>query len=150
MNRRNQLIGCVFGGMVWWAATAHVGQGAFLIPFTTIDQGAHSGLQQPSHAVLRTWEQWATLWAQHVGPSAVPPSVDFSTEMVIAVFIGRRSTAGYEVEITQVLLTDQGLRVTYRERTPPAGALVRPVLTAPFHIIRLPRSDLPVDMLQEP
>lgn len=150
MSRRGSVLGILLCGIIAGNALATSTQGAPVISFATVDQGLHSRVAQPLQAVIRTPVEWAALWARHAGLSVVPPAVDFSTEMIIAVFAGERPTSGYEVEITRVLSTDQGLRVTYQEHAPPAGTLVRPVLTTPFHVIRLPRSEKPVHMLPKP
>jgi hypothetical protein len=147
--RHPTVFGCVLGSLVGWTALAH-SLGGGPVSFVTVARGSVSRVKQPLETVVRTPDDWAGLWARHVGPSAPPPSVNFAAEMVVAVFAGERPTTGYGLEITQVLSTDRSLQVTYRERTLPAGALVRPVVTAPFHIIRLPRFGGPVHILREP
>lgn len=148
--RQGTLFGWMLGSLVGWAAVAHSLGDGLAVSFSTVARGGVSRVKQPLDAVVRTREEWAALWARHVGPAAAAPTVDFSAEMVVAVFAGERPTTGFDLEITRVLSTDRGLQVAYRERTPPPGALVRPVLTAPFHVIRLPRSELPVHVLREP
>ena len=147
--RQRTVFGYVLGSLVGWTALAH-SLGGGPVSFVTVARGSVSRVKQPLETVARTREEWAGLWARHVGPSAAPPPVDFSAEMVVAVFAGERPTTGYGLEVTQVLSTDRGLQVMYRERTLPAGALVRPVVTAPFHIVRLPRFQGPVHILREP
>ena len=122
---------------------------ALAVPFTTVDRGVHSGIRETLHAAVRTPAEWEAVWRRHAGGMATP-HVDFAAEMVVAVFAGERRTSGYEIEITRVVASAGGLQVTYRERTPPAGALLLPVLTAPFHVIRLPRADGPVRVVKEP
>jgi hypothetical protein len=146
--RQWTVFGCVLGSLVGWTALAH-SLGGGPVSFATVARGSVSRMKQPLEMVVRTREEWAGLWARHVGPSTAPPIVDFSAEMVVAIFAGERPTTGYGVEVTRVVSTDRGLQVTYRERTLPAGALVRPVITAPFHIIRLPRFEGPVHILRE-
>ncbi|MBI3047208.1 MAG: protease complex subunit PrcB family protein [Acidobacteria bacterium] len=57
----------------------------------------------------------------------------------MAVFLGLRQTAGFEVEITAVRSQDGKAVVEYVERRPPSDALVAQVLTAPFHIVSVSR-----------
>lgn len=147
---RLPLLGCLVWGVAAGIALADSTPSARAVAFVTVDRGLQSGVRQRLQAIVRTPEQWAALWRRHSGPSAAPPSVDFAAEMVIGVFAGERPATGYEVEITRVLGTDHGLRVSYRQRTPSPGALVRPVLTSPFHLVRLPRTDLTVDIVPEP
>lgn len=147
MTRRRAALGCLGASLL--VCTVLTSAGA-VVPFVTVARGARSGVREPLDAVVRTPEAWAALWARHIGASAAPPPLDFATEMIIAIFAGTRPTTGYDVEITRVVATDGGLRVSYRERRPPAGSLVNPALTAPFHIIRLPRADGPVALTREP
>ena len=143
---------------IWLAGCAVLNAGAVveapagdsLVPFVTVDRGVRSRVREPLQAVIRTPAEWDTLWTRHAGRPASPPPVDFAGEMVIAIFVGTRPTDGYQVDITELRATDQGIEVTYRERTPPPGALVHPVLTAPFHIIRVPRSEEPVRVRPNP
>ncbi len=148
--REHLVVGWLLGGLVGWSVLSAFAQGGPPVSIVTVARGAVSRVKEPLQAVVRTKQEWTALWARHMGPAAAPPpSVDFSLEMVIAVFAGERPTAGYDVEITRVLSTDSGIQVTYRERTPAAGALVRQVVTAPFHIIRLPRSEGSVQTKRE-
>ncbi len=49
--------------------------------------------------VLTTQEDWLTMWAKH-SPYTQPPSVDFSKQTVVAIFLGKRETEGYSVALT--------------------------------------------------
>ena len=125
------------------------GAGGASVSFETVARGVHSRLSEPLQAVIRTPEEWAALWTRHAGVEP-PPFVDFTRDMVVAIFAGARPTSGYQVEIAGVRVVDQNIEVTYRERTPPAGAPRRPVVTAPFDVIRLPRSEMPVRIRLDP
>lgn len=107
-----------------------------LVSFTAIDRGEMSGVDAPRQVVIRTSEEWQTLWREHnAGKPA--PSVDFSTSAVVGVFLGSRPTAGFQVEIVRVE-TDGGVAVIeYVERKPPPGAVVAQILTSPFHLVSL-------------
>ena len=109
----------------------------------TVAQGSRSGIEQSREAIARTPEEWKTLWKAHGGAESLP-AVDFSREMVAAVFPGTRPTGGYRVEITAARREGQSLVVEYMERRPGADAIVSQALTSPFHIVRLPRHDGPV------
>lgn len=113
------------------------------ITFATIAQGSDSQIVTPRHVVVRTQNEWQTLWKEHSGEP--PPTVDFSRSIVVGVFVGSRPTAGYQVDIATVK-SDGGLAVVeYRERRPAPGTLVAQVLTSPFHLVSLPRD---VDTIQ--
>ena len=84
-------------------------------------------------------------------PSAPPPppSVDFSRDMVVALFMGERPTGGYAIEVTQIERTDAGLSIRYRTRHPDPSAMQTQALTQPFHLIKLARVDDSVTFVAE-
>jgi len=112
-----------------------------LIPMTSIARGGISDIMEPREAVVRSAGDWQTLWRDHGGPGAMAPEVDFSTEMVVGVFLGARNTGGYDVEITGVEPEAKGLVVRYTETMPGPGAMLAQVITSPFHLIRVARTD---------
>jgi len=80
---------------------------------------------------------------------ARPPPVDFSRDMVVALFMGERGTGGYEIEITRVERVESGLVVQYRRTSPDPGAMLSQALSQPFHLVKLPRNDGPVIFVAE-
>jgi hypothetical protein len=119
---------------------------------TTVAQGSRSGVTEALEVVVRAPAEWASLWARHAGPGVPSPPIDFAREMVVAVFLGRRPASGFRVQITDVHETGAGrdLEVIYQELDAAAGAMRRPVVTTPFHIVSLPRSEMPVRFRQSP
>jgi protease stability complex PrcB-like protein len=109
----------------------------------TIDKGGQSNIEAAKQVVAKTPQEFAALWQPHNGDKPAP-KVDFATEMVVAVFMGSRPTAGFSVEILSAAERGGQLVVTYRERMPSEGAMTAQVLTAPYHIAAIPKSDKPV------
>ncbi len=113
------------------------------IPFVTIALGKTSRIPKPLQLVVRDRQAWLNLWTRHAGPSGPAPTVDFSREMVIAIFAGA-SAVPRMVAITRIIRVSEGLTVLYATRDlplPDAGGLSPSV---PFHMVRLVRSTLPV------
>jgi hypothetical protein len=120
--------------------------------FSTLTKGVNGGVRESAQLVVRSQSEWAALWGRLMRPRATPPpppAVDFSIEMIVALFMGERPTGGYEIEATRVERTDSGLTVHYRVKRPEAGAILMQVLTQPFHLIKLPRVDEPVTFFAE-
>ncbi len=119
------------------------------VPFATIAAGKFSRIPTPMTLVLRTQAEWADLWRRAAGPGgAVPPAVDFRREMVAAVFGGQVSEPA-AMAITRIARTSDRLMIWYTltfTRPPLDGGV--PVAFAPFHIVRLARSPLPVEFVQ--
>jgi hypothetical protein len=80
------------------------------------------------------------LWRKHGGTGEAPP-VDFSREIVLGVFLGTRSTAGYGVEIIRAVGGGGVLTVQYAETSPSRDAVVAQILTAPYHLVAIPKHD---------
>jgi protease stability complex PrcB-like protein len=132
------------------AACAAVG---VAVPFSTLAKGLNSGVREPAQVVIRNRDDWVAFWERHTRTQAESPSappVDFSADMVVALFMGERGAAGHAIEITRVERTDSSLAIHYRTRGPDPGAMLAQVLTQPFHAIRLPRVDGPVMFVESP
>ena len=99
----------------------------------TIVTDMMSQVESPKQAVARTEAEWATLWHEHAGGTAMP-KVDFGSRTVVAVFLGTRNSAGYFVEITGTRLDKSALIVEWRERRPERGQISAQVITSPAHI----------------
>ncbi len=117
------------------------------VPFTTIALGSQSGIRTRSEVVIRTPSEWQTLWQKHMAglPQApARPAVDFSRDMVIAVFAGE-VPAHTRVSIQTMTYQKDRLAVFVRiADLQPGPALADPGTDTPFHIVRLSRSPLPV------
>src|SRR5262249_10326930 len=100
----------------------------------TIDRGQSSRVATMRLATASTPAEWAALWAAHA-PDSPLPAVDFSKNMVAAVFLGTRPTAGFGVEIIRARTDGQALVVEYAEKKPAAGSLSAQVLTSPYYIV---------------
>ena len=117
---------------------------AFLMTLQTpaairsIDKGLDSQMDAARQATARTAAEWEALWRLHGGERTRPP-VDFGKEIVVAVFMGSRPSAGFSVEIVGTRVDGPALVVQYRETRPAPDAFVAQVLTMPYHIATVPR-----------
>ena len=114
--------------------------GNALVPvsFTTISQSEQSGVEEARQVVVRTPEEWKALWKAHA-PGQPMPAVDFTKSMVIGVFVGSRSTAGYRATITAIESEGANVVVTYREDRPGARDILAQMITFPHHLVRVER-----------
>lgn len=111
---------------------------------TTIAYGYQTGLRTPAQLVIRTEEDWASVWKRHHSrtlPAPPLPPVDFTREMVLGVAPGERPTGGYGVRIASVRVDDGRMRVEVRETRPADGAVVPMVLSSPYELVKVPRFD---------
>lgn len=107
----------------------------------TIEKGDQSNVDDARQALVRTEAEWTRLWQQHA-PDHPRPRVDFSKEMVVAVFMGSRPNAGFSTAITSAMAANGALIVRYTETKPAAGAVSAQILTFPYHIVAIGRADV--------
>ncbi len=125
------------------AVSSNSGEG---VPFSTIDQGIHSGVDTNKVVAIRDAALWSTVWKEHkrtlLSPEE-PPAVDFAKEMVIAVFMGRRPSGGFSVNIKDISASEPaaGLTVHFEEVKPGRGCFATAMITSPYHIVRLARRE---------
>ena len=110
---------------------------------TTIARGPMSAVSESKQTVARSAAEWNTLWKAHAATQPVP-DVDFTANMVAAIFLGCQPTGGFSVEMTGTRRDGDALVIEYVERRPGRRDIVSQVLTSPFHIVKLPRHDGPV------
>jgi len=109
----------------------------------TIAQGSDSRITEARQVAIRSSDEWQALWKDH-SPQAEPP-VDFSSSIVVGVFLGSRPTAGYRVDIISVTIESATAVVEYRERRPEPGALLAQIVTSPYHLVRIPGSPAKIE-----
>lgn len=115
------------------------------VPFKTVIAGTTSHITEPTSVVVRDRAAWIALWRRHTGSDrGAPPPVEFARDMLVAVF-GGASTEATTAGIARITREPIGLVVWYSvqaTRPLPPGDLG--TLRAPFHIVRLAQSTLPV------
>jgi hypothetical protein len=107
----------------------------------TIEKGDQSNIDDARRVLVRTDAEWTTLWRQH-HPDKPRPAVDFSKEMVVAVFMGSRPNAGFSTAVISATAANGALIVRYRETMPGPGTVSAQILTFPYHLVAIPRADV--------
>jgi hypothetical protein len=117
------------------------------VAYKTVVSAAFSGIESAREVVIKDAGAWSALWAEHSQNRLAAPEVDFSRNMLIAVFGGnnfKNDKGCGDFEIVYVGAQDGKLLVEYEfhDRTPVAMCL--PVVTQPVRIVSVPRVDAPV------
>ncbi len=112
----------------------------------TIAKGAFSAIQEPVELVVTNKSQWEDLWKKHSkrAPAEPAPDVDFNKETVLFVSMGRKNSGGYSISIQSVEKAGSGWVAKVVKKSPQAGAMTIQALTAPFHIVTVPGTELKV------
>jgi PrcB C-terminal len=116
------------------------------LSIATVQKGNRSAIRAPLQTIIRNQDEWKAFWKRHSSTDAdqAPATiVDFDREMVVGIFLGEKSTGGYEVEIVRAEQRDSALYFYYREESPPPGAMVTQSLTQPFHLVKVAKYQNP-------
>lgn len=112
--------------------------------FKTIAKGYYSGHDERKNYVIINKDDWKNLWDKVnsiITPKPFLAEIDFSRNMIVAVFQGAQSTGGYAIDIVKVVETGNTLEVFVQEISPGRGCGVTFVVTQPYHIIEVQRVD---------
>jgi len=126
--------------------------------FETLKHGTHSLITTKQEAVIDNDEAWLEFWEKHqtgyfpsltggFAPSSVSlPQVDFTKELVIAVYMGEQRTGGYDITIEGITLNkmEAEVEVTVTVTRPNPQDIVTQVLTQPFHMVKVQKPNTPV------
>ncbi len=148
MNSNQSLVVCLLFACLFGCVSM---KGAQPLPIRSLATGAFSGIKVAQQKVIQDAGQWEALWKLHstsVGAAEKIPAVDFSKEMVIVATMGTRRTGGYSTEIVRVEPGGKTLSIAVRQSSPPPGAITIQALTAPFHFVAVPRSDLKPEFVE--
>jgi hypothetical protein len=101
--------------------------------------------------VIKDENKWKELWSKRSdvvpqGEIQIPENakVDFSKDMVIAVFMGRKPNGCYGTKITSIIKKSSEIVVHIQETTPDKGMMCIQVITYPSFVVKIPKSELPV------
>lgn len=143
------LIACAivfwYGGL--WKDTSKAVSGAsataaVAVPFSEIAQGDHSSVTQRVDYLITSSSELDELWSM-TNASGTPPVINFATSSVIAVFAGDKPTDGYSIDVSNV--ADAAERtVSVMIRVPNPACAGAQAATAPYQIISLPKTTLPL------
>jgi hypothetical protein len=111
------------------------GAGELIEPLETWG-GATATVEVQSTMRAATAEEWRTLW-QLAGVTP-PRPLAVGREIASGVFLGRRPTGGFGVEILGLQPEPGTHEVVWREHTPPRDAVVTQALTTPWQIAVFP------------
>lgn len=114
----------------------------------TLSRDAYSGHELRKNYIITDAATWKDIWAETLSDHPqMPevPGVDFSTEMVLAVYMGRKTSGGYSTTIERVVETDDKLEVFVKETRPGRGMMTTMALTNPYHAVKIQKSDKKVE-----
>lgn len=131
-------------------AIAFLPKSGTAIPFAPVVNDGFSNITAPRQVVVKDAASWAALWAEHSKTRIAAPSVDFSRNMVVAVFSGDVSSGCKTTSIVKVVSREGKMVVEYQERDITTVAVCLPVISQPMQAVSVPRIDAKVEFLKVP
>jgi hypothetical protein len=132
-----------------------------LLAALSLDSTNMSGVHDRRDLVIKDKDAWARLWAEHTsqvrtvndtGTPSVPrplPDVDFTTQMVIGVFLGMGGNGCNSTSISSVSSDGKTITVRHSDTVPGIGIMCTMYVPSPAQLVTVPRSDLPVQFVRE-
>lgn len=102
-----------------------------------------SGYEDPVRTLITDEDAWAEAWQTlHAAVSPMPerPHIDFDASVLVLAAMGTRPSTGYSVTIEDVHHHDGVLYVSLLERSPAQSCVTGAALTAPAHVVQVPRA----------
>ena len=112
------------------------------VTFEVISFGSQSAVEQEGVQLIDDESTWISLWKevhQNRFPTPEPISVDFSTHQVIAIFMGMKTTGGYQVKAESLQIDSSTFRLQAIYELPGKNCMLTEALTYPFLILKTPR-----------
>lgn len=114
------------------------------VPFAVLGHGANApdSFGKVNYRITNA-NQLSALWSMVYGDNVPPPSVDFSSQEVLAVFDGSHATGGYTIAVASVADTDSRT-VTVEHGTAGSGCMTTAAESSPFEIVSMAKTVLPI------
>ena len=107
--------------------------------YTTVSEGPQSNIETNEVRVIANGEELQKMYAKINStrkPGIEVPEVDWKNQTVIAAFAGRKSTAGYSIDIYQVRDRKKERIYKFAQTAPNRGTdVVSMVITTPYMIV---------------
>lgn len=110
------------------------------LKFKTIEKESQSNNIEAKNYSIKNNKEWTDLWTK-ISYARLVPIIDFTKDMVIAVFQGEYSTGGYDIEIQKIIENEKNIEVFVKEISPGINCMVPQSFTSPFHIVKIQKSD---------
>jgi hypothetical protein len=113
------------------------------VGFIALYSGEQSSITTRTNYVITTADELRALWKLIETNGAAVPTIDFTKDVIIAVFAGEKPTTGYSVAVTKITDT-QERTVTIELKAPGPTCLAGEAVTTPFEILQVSRTELPL------
>ncbi|HZV64303.1 MAG TPA: hypothetical protein VFG03_05250 [Telluria sp.] len=131
------------------AAVGFVNVAANALPFSVVEHSTRSNIGAARQVLVRDAAAWAALWKEHQGDAAPLPAVDFGKSMLVGVFLGSQANGCYSSSFSRVYRNGKKIVAVHADTVPGHGVLCTMNVTTPAELIRVERSDDPVEFASQ-
>ena len=117
------------------------------LPPTQQWTGDSSGIEDHREIAIKDAAAWEKLWAEHQSNMEIPspaPAVDFNNYMIVGIFLGEQGSSGYSVQLGESETVGNELIIPYKEAVPAPGLMGLTVITQPYCLKIIPRTNRPI------
>jgi len=114
------------------------------LKFETFKKGFYSGIREKGEFIIKNKEDFLKLWknlSANFIPPPEPPEINFEKFMLIAVFMGNKSTGGFNIQIERIIEKNEEISVYVKEESPGKNCIVTMAFTQPYHIVKLEKKN---------
>lgn len=115
------------------------------VAFQTIVSESFSNIETAREVVIKDAAAWSALWSEHSKTRIAAPQVDFSRNMLVAVFQGSGTPGCGSFDVVHVGAKDGKLLVEYEIRDMSPVMLCLATVTQPMRVVAVPKIDAPVE-----
>lgn len=138
------LLFCACVGAKQDSKTLNDNSGENPMDYKILLEDSYGGTDTAENRVITTQEDLEKVYGiinRTRRPGIEVPKVDFTKNMVVAVFMGQLSSGGNRVEIEKIEETGDAVQVYVREIQPGGGDMTSMAITNPFIFVEFPHSD---------
>ncbi|HUX80990.1 MAG TPA: hypothetical protein VMV38_01550 [Candidatus Paceibacterota bacterium] len=111
-----------------------------VVPFTPLIQGLHSGIATRTNYLITSSTELSELW-KTINAPGTPPTVNFATDQVLAVFAGGEASSTIQVAKVE----DTSVRVVSIAIQALSGTCVsKKTIASPYELVMVPATSLPL------
>lgn len=119
------------------------------IYFETLSKGSNGGIGKHNYLIIDSQIMWEQTWNQTFKHKTNPgvPVIDFTENIIIAVYYGWEATGGYSIEITKISESFSEFNVYVEETSPSLGSGLTQATTMPYHIVKTQKLTMNVNFI---
>ncbi|MGQ0739763.1 MAG: protease complex subunit PrcB family protein [Bacteroidota bacterium] len=107
-----------------------------IVKWQELNSGSECTVQEPKNMVISSISQLDSLWSAAFTGDDKPakPSIDFSKNSVVALFLGSVKSGGHSVSISSIQQEKNGIKIEIQRKLPGKSCIASTAIEFPFYI----------------